>query len=392
MEGSPTASAEEAPPPLGDAPGERPPPSWPRGFVRTGEDRRAALVLAHGRWSGLQRLMAVAERVGTASACLEAVASGEAGEAGQAGRRRVAGLRPEELEERLSALGTRFVARDGPEYPPSLDDLHDPPIGLFVRGGSLAVLVPRVAVVGARNCSVAGRELARGLGRGLGTAGVVLVSGGARGIDTAGHRGALDVGAPTIAVLGSGVDLPYPASNRRLLDQVAEAGAVVSEYPPGVRAAAFRFPARNRIVAALSLGVVVVEGTRRSGSMISADHALDLGRPVFALPGPVTSELAEGPLNLIRSGATMIRGTDDLLEDLGLHPAMGVTATGAPGGLGPVERAVLGSLAGLTLPEEVARALGVTPVEILPTLLRLELAGLVRSVGGRYERRLVGAG
>jgi DNA processing protein len=160
---------------------------------------------------------------------------------------------------------------------------------------------------------------------------------------------------------------------------------VVSEYAPGVDAEPFRFPARNRIVAALGRALVVVEGARGSGSMISVDHALELGREVFAVPGPVTSPLSEVPLELIRDGATMIRGADDLLADLGLaSPA----AVEAPTELPEDERRAYRALAGPSLPDAIARSSGMSIPEAVTALIRLELRGLVRAVGGRYERRL----
>ena len=173
--------------------------------------------------------------------------------------------------------------------PVFLELLHDPPVALFVSGRPLTQLPERVAVVGARNCSPLGNEVAMSIGAGLGGAGVCVVSGAARGIDAASHRGALDAGGSSLAVLGSGHDLPYPKGSAELIARIAANGAVVSEYAPGVVAEPFRFPARNRLVAALGRALVVVEGAAGSGSMISVDHALDLGRDVFAVPGPVTS-------------------------------------------------------------------------------------------------------
>jgi DNA processing protein len=182
-------------------------------------------------------------------------------------------------------------------------------------------------MVGARNCSPAGAETAKAIARSLSRAGVRVVSGAARGIDKAAHLGALGGAGGTVAVLGCGIDVAYPNDNRTLLAEIASHGAVISEYPPGVPAEPFRFPARNRIVAALSRAVVVVEGADGSGSMITADHALEVGREVFAVPGPVTSPLSAVPLSLIRQGATLIRGPHDLLEDLGLEGS-GVAGAG----------------------------------------------------------------
>ena len=216
------------------------------------------------------------------------------------------------------AVEARFLTPGDAEYPSSVLQLDDPPVALYVRGARLAADEIRVAIVGARRCSSLGGEIAHDLGRRLGSAGVCVVSGAAYGIDASSHRGALDAGGRTIAVLGSGIDVGYPRSSADLIERIAQTGSVVSEYAPGVPAEPHRFPARNRIVVALSSALVVVEGAALSGSRISVDHALDLGREVFAVPGPVTSALAEVPLALIRDGATMIRGADDLLDDLGL--------------------------------------------------------------------------
>ena len=175
----------------------------------------------------------------------------------------------------------------------------------------------RVAVVGARRCSSLSREVAHDIGRRLGGIGIQLVSGGAFGIDAAAHRGALAGDGVTIGVLGSGVDVLYPRSSAELLLQITERGTLLSEHPPGLSAFPHHFLARNRLVVALARAVVVVEGAGRSGSRISVDHALDMGRDVFAVPGPVTSPLSETPHQIIREGATLIRGADDLLADLG---------------------------------------------------------------------------
>jgi DNA processing protein len=298
---------------------------------------------------------------------------------------------------RVESCGARLVPVGDPGYPPELLDLFDPPAGLFVRGRELCDLVPRVSIVGARNCSPAGREVAGEIGAGLARAGVCVVSGGARGIDAAAHVGALSCGGPTICVFGCGIDTVYPRQNRRLLERILQEGVLVSEYPPGTPAEPFRFPARNRIVAALSRAVVVVEGALGSGSMITAEHALEVGREVFAVPGAVTGALAAVPLKLIREGATMVRGSEDLMEDLGWLPAARAdgsqemqTASGIvppPWGLTPDEEAVWRALgAALTL-DQVATLTGMPVPTALSALARLELRAAVREVGGRYERR-----
>ena len=233
-------------------------------------------------------------------------------------------------------------------------------------------------------------EIARDLGRRLGSAGVCIVSGAAYGIDAASHRGALDAGGRTIAVLGSGIDVGYPRSSAELIARIAEMGSVVSEYAPGIPAEPHRFPARNRIVVALASALVVVEGAAASGSRISVDHALDLGRDVFAVPGPVTSPLAEVPLALIREGATMIRGAGDLLADLEVAVASEEEQADPPIELPDDERRVWRSLAEPSLPDAVARNVSLSIPDAVAALIRLELRGLVRSTGGRYERTLLG--
>lgn len=186
-------------------------------------------------------------------------------------------------------------------------------------------------------------------------------------------------------MLGSGHDLPYPKGSGQLVERISRAGAVVSEYAPGVVAEPFRFPARNRLVAALGRALVVVEGARGSGSMISVDHALDLGRDVFAVPGPVTSPLAEVPLALIRDGATMIRGADDLLDDLGYAARL---AAAPPPTLDHDERLVYEAVASSGLVDAIVARTGLPASTVPSALLSLELKGLVHSVAGRYERRI----
>ena len=360
---------------------------WPAGFARGTANRSAVLVLASLAGILPRQLVAAAWRLGSATACLASVRAGHLGS--EVDRHMAGEIHPEDVKTALERTGARLVAPGDEEYLDGLEHLTDPPAALFVRGRRLSELSGRVAVVGARNCSPLGREVAEELGSGLGAAGLTVVSGGARGIDGASHRGALRMGGTTVAVLGCGIDIAYPVNHTVLLRRIAERGAVVSEYPPGVPARPFRFPARNRIIAAVSEAVVVVEGAAGSGSLITADHALDLGRPVYAVPGPVSSPLAQVPLSLIREGAGMVRNSSDLLMDLGrLDPGPGSSGLAAAR-LTPAERAVLDALAGPSLPEQLARALGLGLTEILPVLTDLELRGLVRSVAGRVERTMV---
>ena len=362
------------------------PTGWPDGFGGVPDERRAVAILASLRGISPRNLHRLCWREESASAALAAIRAGRAGS--DADRAHARTTDSEAVIRASTAAEARFLTPCDDEYPSSVLELDDPPVALFVRGARIDVSELRVAIVGARRCSSLGGEIARDLGRRLGSAGVCVVSGAAYGIDANSHRGALDAGGRTIAVLGSGIDVGYPRSSADLITRIAEMGSVVSEYAPGVPAEPHRFPARNRIVVALASALVVVEGAGRSGSRISVDHALDLGRDVFAVPGPVTSPLAEVPLAMIRDGATMIRGPDDLLDDLG------VTAKGRradpPIDLPQDERRVWTSLAEPALPDVVARQAALSIPDAVAALIRLELRGLVRSTGGRYERTLSG--
>jgi len=362
--------------------------SWPRGFADGPANRDALLLLTGMRGLTPRAVVELADRFGTAQRCLSAVVSRHRGS--DADRQYAAETDPLQVRAQLEACRARMVVPGSAEYPPGMLALPDPPAALFVRGRPLRELLPGVAIIGSRSGSALGRDVARALGRGLASVGVTVVSGAARGIDAVSHEGALLAeGGATVAVLGSGIDVAYPQRNAGLLARIEAAGAIVSEYPPGVPAEPHRFPARNRLIAASALALVIVEGAAGSGTLITCDHALGLGRPVYALPGPVNSPLSEVPLKLIRDGATMIRGTDDLLLDLGLA-GDGSDGQLAIAGLTSVEEAVLGQLAGPTLAEHVARELQLTVADVVPVLMQLELRGVVRSVGGRYERCLPG--
>jgi DNA processing protein len=225
------------------------------------------------------------------------------------------------------------------------------------------------------------------LGRALGLAGVTVVSGAARGIDSAAHDGALSSGGSTLAVLGCGADVAYDPGGRDLLRRIRAHGTIVTEFAPGTPPEPRNFPARNRIVAGLCRATVAVEGAAGSGSLITAEHAMEFGRDVFALPGSVTNPLAHVPLQLIRDGAAMIRGSEDLLHDLDLE----LVPEAAREDLSGAERRALDGLEGPTLPERVAAALGVGVPEAVALLMELELRGFVRGVGGRFEATLKGA-
>jgi DNA processing protein len=285
--------------------------------------------------------------------------------------------------ERLARLGFRFLGRPDPGFPPLLRAIHDPPPGLFVRGEQEAALLgrPAVAIVGARACSAYGRQVARTLGRELAAAGLVVVSGLARGIDADAHRGALEAGGRTVAVLGCGIDRDYPAANRELARQIAATGLVVSEYAPGIEPAPWRFPARNRIVAGLCVATVVVEARERSGALITADFALEEGREVFAVPGEITSALSAGANALLRLGATPLTCARDVLESYGIA----IPEAALPE-LGPTASAVLERVRdGAAGADELARATRLGAGELAAALTELELAGAVAEEGGMYR-------
>ena len=375
--------------------------SWPPRFVGSDEDRNALLVLLGMAALTARRLLELAQAEPSASACLTAVLAGRAGSPGD--RTHAEATDGAQVAASVEESGARLVAVDDPDYPGALLDLFDPPAGLLLSGQTLASPEPRVAMVGARSCSRGGREIATILAASLARAGACVVSGGARGIDAAAHAGALGAGGATIAVLGSGIDVPYPRQNAGLLEEIRTCGrgTVVSEYPPGTRAEPFRFPARNRIVAALSAAVVVVEGAEGSGSMITAEQALDVGRDVYAVPGAVTSPLSHVPHALIREGAGLIRGPADLLLDLGLAQPGGAQA-GSTGSFGRAheerlvatlpeeERAVWQALTGAMPADAIARVLEQPVSKVIAALVGLEIRGMVGQSGGRFERRLLG--
>jgi DNA processing protein len=275
----------------------------------------------------------------------------------------------------LTRRGLQWVGRTSPGYPLLLARIHDPPAGLFLRGqGSLELLSqPAVAVVGARGCSGYGSRVARTFGRELAAAGVVVVSGLARGIDAEAHRGALEANGLTVGVLGCGIDRDYPAAHRELAARIAERSLVVSEYAPGVQPAPWRFPARNRIVAGLTLAMIVVEARERSGALITADLALEEGRDVFAVPGEITSRLSDGSNALLRLGAIPVLRPADVLEHLGIEPPDSV-----PVELGAAAGQVLAAIrAGAVTADEVARSTSLAAAVVSAALVELELAGAV---------------
>ncbi|HWB21926.1 MAG TPA: DNA-processing protein DprA [Gaiellaceae bacterium] len=285
----------------------------------------------------------------------------------------------------LNASGLRWLPRSVSDFPHLLRSIHDPPPGLFVRGqGDVELLSqPAVAIVGARSCTDYGAHVARSLGRELAAAGVVVVSGLARGVDGWAHRGALEGGGPTIAVLGCGIDRDYPRAHAALAAQIAATGLVVSEYPPGVAPAPWRFPARNRIVAGLTVATLVIEARERSGALITADLALEEGREVLAVPGDITSALSRGTNALLRLGSVPVTSCADVLEAIGLEPVELAEAAH----LSSAAESVLAALdQGATTADEIVRATTLDSAGVAVALTELELAGHVEARSGIYRR------
>jgi DNA processing protein len=303
------------------------------------------------------------------------------------------GFSPGRATARVEAAGLHAVCRHDAGYPERLLDAADPPATLHVAGdpGRLAAIArreaPVAAIVGARRAGAAGLEVARGLGRGLAAAGVTVVSGMALGIDSAAHAGALEVGGPTVTVLAGGADVPYPPSKRRLYDALVATQCAVSEMPPGFTAFRWCFPARNRTIAGLADLTIVVEAAERSGSLITADLAQELGRTVGAVPGPVAAPGTAGSNALLRDGAVVVRHAQDALDEaLGI----GVATALAGRGTADLEPGLRELLARVEDGRDCVEALAATPAEArtaMAGLVELELLGLLRrAAGGRYVR------
>jgi DNA processing protein len=296
---------------------------------------------------------------------------------------------------RLTAGGFIAVCRHAGAYPPLLEELVDPPAVLFGTGrpAALAALTeePAVTVVGTRRASPYGTEVAYALGRGLGAAGVPVVSGLALGIDGTAHRGCLDGGGIPVAVVASGPDVIYPRRHRSLHERVRGAGVILAELPPGTEPYRWSFPARNRIMAGLARMTLVVEAADPSGSLITADFARDLGRCVAAVPGRITSSLARGTNNLLKDGAVPIGGIEDVLDELfgvGNRPRLDMPVREIPDD--PLLARVLEAAAGGDSVHAIARATGGTAAQTRAALGRLEAEGyLVRRDLGGWERTAV---
>ncbi|NLM37410.1 MAG: DNA-protecting protein DprA [Firmicutes bacterium] len=295
--------------------------------------------------------------------------------------------------ESVQKAGCRVLLACDSAYPVLLKQTSDPPPVLYYKGEFKPSDQLAVAIVGSRRATPRGLNTARELAADLAAQGVTIVSGLARGIDSAAHRGALQVeGGRTIAVLGSGLDQVYPPENAGLMQAIAERGVVCSEFPLGTPPYAANFPARNRVISGLSLAVTVVEATADSGSLITADFALEQGRDVFAVPGPVEREGSKGPHRLIKQGAFLVEGPNDILAALNL-PLLAVEAsTAAQAGpdlaLSPVEQQIWDLLAaGETHVDDLVRASGLPAAAVNSALVMMEMKKVVSQVAAKTYRR-----
>jgi DNA processing protein len=305
----------------------------------------------------------------------------------------------EQALEWAQAPDNHLICLSDPDYPQQLLQIGDPPALLYLRGSLKSLSRPAIAIVGSRSASRGGADTATAFAQSLAQAGLTVVSGLAQGIDTAAHQGALHTPAGTIAVLGTGVDQPYPAGNRQLADAiVAQGGALLAEVPLGTGPRAANFPRRNRLIAGLSLGVLVVEAALRSGSLITARQAGEFGREVFAIPGSIHSPLARGCHLLLKQGARLVESAADVLDELpGLSLLNGAAVTrgdaqsSPPTRHDPVLTAMGWDPVGLdTLASRLAARSGPAsqPGALAARLLALELDGLIEQlVDGRYQRR-----
>jgi len=292
---------------------------------------------------------------------------------------------------RIEEEGVKVITLLDDLYPDNLKKIYDPPPFLYMRGGIKKEDYRAIAIVGSRKASTYGRLIAERLSKDLALHGVTIVSGMARGIDTFAHEGALSIGGRTIAVLGCGIDIIYPAENKGLRDRIIESGAVLTEFPFSTLPEGRNFPSRNRIISGLSLGVVIIEATSDSGSLITASSALDQGREVFAVPGNITSKLSHGTNKLIKRGAKLVEGVDDILEEILPQIEKGVRKPDAP----KPERDLR---AELTQEEEaiyrllsyepkhidiISRESRLPPNRILSILLGMEIKGVIRQLPGK---------
>jgi len=284
--------------------------------------------------------------------------------------------------------GVRLLEQD--RFPQPLASADHGPPALFVWGDERCLEAPKIAIVGTRNASAYGKACAIKFAESFAKAGVTVVSGGALGIDAAAHEGALDAGGATVAVLGTGVDVAYPAAHRGLFDRIRRSGLLVSQFAVGTKALAYRFPIRNHLIAALSSAVVVIEAPGGSGAILTANAAAELGRDVFVVPGPITQPSFRGSHALIRDGAGLTDHPDQVLEAIGASPPLDLQPSDGSD-FSETQRRILEALREKPLPAElIAERTGLATADLLAELTELELAGAVRREAGLFASKLLG--
>ena len=301
----------------------------------------------------------------------------------------------------IRRIGCRVVHWHEPEYPQTLLQIYDPPVMLYVRGDASILNAPSLSIVGTRRPTVYGSQMAERMGRDLAKRGLAIVSGLARGIDAIAHEGATAVGGRAIGVLGTGIDVCYPKENRKLYEKVLERGAILSELPTGSHPAPENFPVRNRIIAGMPLGVVIVEGKEHSGSLITARLAMEFGREVFGVPGNVTQEVSFAPNQLIKQGAKLVTSAEDVIEELptpiraALVQAEAVEAEQrnllAVEGLNPTEQKIYALLSTEESRhiDELVENTGLNSSDVLATLFTLEMKGIIRQLPGKQFSKVL---
>ena len=314
------------------------------------------------------------------------------------GRQHLEELANKEIE-RAAEKNIAIIPCDDPLYPALLKNIHDPPVVLYVLGAPELLTCRGMGIVGSRAATHYGKDIAQQMAGSLSRQGFTIISGLALGIDTAAHNGALAAEGKTIAVLGCGLDIVYPPSNHNLYKRIASAGAVVSEYPLGTKPDSFRFPARNRIISGLSLGIVVVEAANRSGSLITASHALEQGREVFAVPGRIDSVKSAGTHTLLQQGAKLVHSINDIVEEF---PANVFQQSVEEAGMEEDEQVFFENLSQEEAElfefigvyprtfDEIIKDSGFTTQRINEVLLLLELKGMVQTLPGKSYQRVTG--
>ena len=306
-----------------------------------------------------------------------------------------------ELDGVRKITNCRLLNWTEPEYPQTLLQIYDPPVLLYVRGDVQILNLPSLGIVGTRRPTLYGTQMAQRLGRDLAARGLVIASGLARGIDAIGHQGALDANGRAIGVLGTGIDVCYPKENKKLYEKVLERGAIISEFPLRTHPAPENFPVRNRIVAGMPLGVVVIEGAQYSGSLITARLAMEFGREVFGVPGNVTQPVSFAPNLLIKQGAKLVTNAEDVIEELPTPVRAALVQAEQP----EAEQRNLLAAASLNGSEkklyellsadepkhidDIVERSGLNSSEVLATLFNLEMKGIIRQLPGKQFSKVL---